>query len=87
MVFEKGVPDLHPNIADVCKPCGAKFSIQLPLKLVVTIFIPPRLTLKSSTFCPQSALKFYLRTSLTTAIMSLYAVTDWFCNPDVMCLP
>ena len=56
------------------------------LRPVVTIFIPPRLTLTSSTFYPQSAFNFSVRTALKPAIMSLYALTDWFCNPDAMFL-
>ena len=55
-----------------------------PLRPVVTLFIPPRLTFKISTFYPQSAFKFSVQTALKTVIMSLYALTDWFCNPDAV---
>ena len=72
----------EPKIADV-----TTFRFHEPIETSgYNIFIQPRLTLKSSTFYPQSAFKVSVRTALKPTIVSLYAITDWFCNPDAMCL-
>ena len=56
---------LTPFVQDTLQPFQAQWSL----------YVPPRLTLKNSTFCPHSVFMCFLRISEQTAIISRYLLT------------